>query len=136
MAGLPILSFDRNPEQAHVGRPDRRAVIAGRDFPTDARGASDEHRTHITTSLRVDCALHGVPNPVQDLPCLNCTPAAILAGIATAPALAAPALGNPAGDASFRDLWPQYLERLAAQQSVGAAGHKARARAYDAKEVS
>jgi class 3 adenylate cyclase len=58
---------------------------------------------------------------------------AVLAGIATAPALAAPALANHTGDVRLRELWAQYLEYLAAELAAHAATESARA-AYDAEE--
>ena len=58
---------------------------------------------------------------------------AVLAGIAAAPALAAPALADQAGDAKLRELWARYLKDLAAEQAVSAALDPARA-AYDAEE--
>jgi hypothetical protein len=59
---------------------------------------------------------------------------AVLAGIATAPALAAPALAHQAGDTRLRELWAQYLEKFAAERAIDAAIDPARA-AYDAEEV-
>lgn len=59
---------------------------------------------------------------------------AVLGGIAAVPALAAPALAHPAGDARLRDLWAKYLEHFAAEQAISAAIVPARA-AYDAEEI-
>jgi hypothetical protein len=46
---------------------------------------------------------------------------AVLAGIATAPAPAAPALAYQAGDARLRELWSQYLEDVATERGAHAA---------------
>jgi hypothetical protein len=60
---------------------------------------------------------------------------AVLAGIAAAPALAAPALAAHAGnDVRLRELWAQYLEKFAAERAIDAAIVPTRA-AYDAEEV-
>ena len=56
---------------------------------------------------------------------------AVLAGIATTPALAAPALASQ-GDIRLRELWAQYLEDLAAEQAVYSVQERARAE-YDAE---
>ena len=58
---------------------------------------------------------------------------AVLAGIATAPALSAPALASHVGDPRLRELWAQYLEYLAVELAAHAATESARA-AYDAEE--
>src|ERR1700686_2361514 len=63
----------------------------------------------------------------------NTTRRAVLAGIAAAPALAAPVLAHPAGDSRLRELWAQYLKDLAGELAARAALDPARA-AYDAEE--
>jgi hypothetical protein len=60
---------------------------------------------------------------------------AVVAGIATAPAITGPALAltDTSADARLRELWAQYLENLAAERAVVAELEPARA-AYDAEE--
>jgi hypothetical protein len=58
---------------------------------------------------------------------------AVLAGIAAAPALAAPALANETSDVRLRELWPQYLKDLAAELAAHAAMELPRA-AYEADQ--
>jgi hypothetical protein len=57
----------------------------------------------------------------------------VLAGIAAAPALAAPVLAGDAGDVRLRELWAQYLDQVAAERAAHFAIVLPRA-AYDAEE--